>query len=123
MVRVELTSASNGIIKRVVDDNYNGAGAMFTVTKLYTIEKNDPMVAHQSYLLLSDLVNDLGVDVGPDHGHRLDFRLEWGDSYIPSLEELAERIGAVKAQLKMLTELQQELNPKPTKSSGRKAKG
>lgn len=124
MVRVELTSASNGVIKRVVDDNYNGAGAPFTVTKLYAIEKNDPMTAHQAYQLLTDLVKDLCVDVGHDAGHRLVFNLEWGELYTPPPDELNERMRVAREQLRILQELKQELYPskKPSKRE-RKVKG
>lgn len=125
MVKVELTSASNGVIKRVVDDNYNGAGSLFSVTKVYPIEKNDPMAAHQSYQLLSDLVNDLGVDIGPEVGHRLVFRLDWGELYVPSQDELADRIRGTKEELRVLLELRNEMNPpkKTPPKRERKTKG
>ncbi len=110
MVTVELTSASNGVIKRVTDDNFNGAGEAFALTKLYLIEEGSPDAAIQTYTLLSDIVEDLGVDTGAsEHGNTLEMTLEWGDDYVPTRKEVRERMASLRAELASLRELVNKL--------------
>lgn len=108
MVRVELTSASNGVVKRVVDDNANGAGTVSQVTKVYPIEGRDASL--QTIDLISDLIDDLGLDGGPQASpHVLVLDTEWGEDYVPSVREIDDRMKHLRAELKALRNLKDAL--------------
>lgn len=110
MVSITLTSASNGVIKRVVDDNYNGAGEKFAVTKVYTIENGAVDAGIMTLHLINDLVDDLGVDTGaPQHEHTLNVGLEWGENYVPKIKEVNARIASLREQLALLRGLKDQL--------------
>lgn len=110
MVKVELTSASNGVIKKITDDNFNGAGEAYALTKIYPIDDGGESAAIQTYELLNDLIEDLGVDTGAEvHEHTLELNLEWGDDYVPTLKEVKDRIAVTRAELTALRDLAKKL--------------
>lgn len=109
MVKIILTSASNGVIKRIVDDNINGAGSRMSITKLYPIDDGEDYAPTQSKELVEDLISDLGLDTGSDDSIVMKVSLDWGDDYVPSIAEVDDRIRNTSEQLKLLKELKSGL--------------
>ncbi len=107
MVEVRLSSASNGVIKKVIDNNFNGGGDRFTVTTLYAVKEEDGS-AHAAELL-NDLVVDLGLDIGTSDGRVVSISSEWGEDYMPSLGELSARIRSVSSLLRTMRTLRKQM--------------
>lgn len=56
-MKIEITKASNGFIKTVFDENFNGSGLSIKETKLFQIERNGIGTAK----LLNEICADLGL--------------------------------------------------------------
>jgi hypothetical protein len=115
MIKIEIQNAENGIIKKVIDTQYNGADQSAEIIFLYEIEEEDPV---QKYLktiqFINDLMKDLAIDTGSDYSSiRLDFELKWGDKYNPSLEEVTDHIKNLNQELKSWREYKRVIESKP----------
>ena len=107
MIKIHLSNASNGIVKTVTDTQYNGADQVTKIVVLYELNEDD----QEEYLekvadLFSDLSKDLGLNTGSDYDNsKLIQVVDWGEKYIPSIEEIDDRIKELKGELKILNSL------------------
>jgi len=102
MVKIVLEPASNGVIKRVVDDNRGGGHEQWTSTEVY--ESDDDK---QEYIMrfFFDLCEDLGMNLGSKFGKDvITIRTEWGSHFEPSEEEIDSKIKELEAELQSLKE-------------------
>ena len=106
MITIELNNATNGIIKKVIDTQYNGVDQKAEITTLYELDEEERLPYFLRLIdFLEDISNDLGIHLGNDHDRiQLNFSLDWGDKYTPSMEEINERINDLKGELKELRE-------------------
>ena len=71
MIKINLQNATNGIIKTVIDNQYNGADQVAEIVKVYEIddETSDDYFDRVSSFLF-DITKDLclftGSDIGPE---------------------------------------------------------
>ena len=109
MITIKLEIASNGIIKTVSDDNYNGAGSDKEAITVYETD-DDPIFSNTSKFLY-EVCDDLGVNLGNKFDQTvLNFEVTWGDRYNPNLEELNHVIKSLSYELKELKSIQKDLN-------------
>lgn len=106
MITIQLSTASNGVIKKVIDTQYNGVDQSVEITTLYELDEEDKMSYYLKISsLLGDLSKDLGLYLGSDYeGVQMSFSLDWGDKYTPSLEEVNDRIKELRSEIKDLNE-------------------
>ena len=108
MITIKLEIASNGVIKTVSDNNYNGAGSKHELRTVYETD-NDPEFSNKIRFLY-DICDDLGIDLGNKFAQKvLDFEIGWGHKYEPDLEETNALIKAISNELKNLKAYQKEL--------------
>tara|TARA_R110000787_G_scaffold230433_1_gene337937 strand:- start:536 stop:913 length:378 start_codon:yes stop_codon:yes gene_type:complete len=110
MLKVRLEIVSNGIIKTIIDDNFNGAGKSHEEKVVYVTE----MDKNNSYLntmkLFYEVASDLGIDMGNKFDKEvLEFKRSWGSHYEPDLEEVKQEIKDYRGELKYLVNLEKEL--------------
>lgn len=104
MIKINLQNATNGIIKTVIDNQYNGADQVAEIVKIYEIddETSDDYFDRVSKFLF-DIAKDLclftGSEIGPE---KLDIVVDWGVGYLPTEEEIDERIKDLKDEIKGL---------------------
>lgn len=102
MITIELSNASNGIIKKITDTNYNGAGERFEEVIVYQIDNKEHRFEAITEFLY-EISADLGLDLGSDFSNtQLSIDVDWGDEYIPSSEEIDERIKILQDEIKFL---------------------
>lgn len=111
MITIQLTNAENGVIKKVIDTQYNGADQSAEIIKLYEFDEEDKIEYFVKLTsLLSDVANDLGIDFGSVYeSNKLVFDIEWGEKYQPSKEEIDEKIKMYKNEIKSLNEYKKNL--------------
>ena len=104
MIKIELINADNGVIKKVLDTQSNDE-----IMKVYEIDnkaesKLDSFPGIMN--LLADISDDLGLNLGSDFDPiQINFSMEWGYNYRPSIEEIDQKIKDLKSEIKHLTEL------------------
>lgn len=104
MITIELTNASNGLIKKITDTNYNGAGERFEEMVVYQINDKNDFEAITEFLY--EISSDLGLELGSDFSDKqLLIDVDWGPNYIPSIEEIDERIKYLQDEIKDLRAL------------------
>lgn len=113
MITVKLTNATNGIIKTVVDTQYNGVDQPVELTTIYELSEDDQLDYFLRMMeLYEDLGDDLGLEIGGDYdGNVFSFELEWGDKYTPTEEEIDQKIKYLQSKVKELKELKKILKP------------
>lgn len=105
MITIKLEIASNGIVKKISDNNYNGAGSELNRTTVY--ETEDDANFNNTAKFLYELCDDLGVDLGNKFSQNvLSFDQSWGSHYEPSHEEIKREIKTLNTELRNLKELQ-----------------
>ena len=106
MITIQLTNATNGVIKKVIDTQYNGVDQTNEITTLYEINTEDKIQYFLKLMdLLDDVAKDLGLHMGNDHDPlQFKFDLDWGDKYNPSTEEINEKIKEYRSEIKELKE-------------------
>jgi hypothetical protein len=111
MIDIQLSNASNGIVKTVTDTQYNGVDQVAKIVVLYELnEENVEEYFDKVSNLFRDLSKDLGLNTGSDYEPtKLVYGVDWGDKYIPSEEEIDERIKELKSEIKELTILKKAL--------------
>lgn len=112
MIKIELTNALNGVIKKVIDTQYNGADQSAELVTLYELPTDDEFEYYTKLIkFVQDLTKDLGLQTGSDwDGLQLQYDLDWGDKYNPSLEEVDERIKEYQKEIKSLKEYKKLLD-------------
>ena len=112
MIKINLQNASNGVIKTVIDNQYNGADQTAEIIKVYEIEdENSETYFDRVSELLFDVARDLCLFTGSDIGPiKMDIITDWGLGYVPSDEDLEFRIKELKAEIKELQNYKKVLN-------------
>lgn len=107
MIKIQLSNASNGIVKTVTDTQYNGADQVTKIVVLYELdEENLEEYLEKVADLFSDLSKDLGLNTGSDYDNvKLIQAIDWGEKYVPTIEEIDDRIREIKGEIKILTAL------------------
>ena len=106
MIKIVLESARNGVIKKVIDDNYGGGKEHFTSTDVYesTEERNS---TENTYIkrFFFDLCDDLGLNLGSKFDKDvLDINTGWGSHYEPTVKDIESKIKRLKIELEELEE-------------------
>lgn len=104
MIKINLQNASNGVIKTVIDNQYNGADQTAEIIKVYEIEEESSETYYDRVSeLLFDVARDLCLYTGSELGPiKMDIITDWGLGYIPSEEEIDSRIKELKEEIKEL---------------------
>lgn len=104
MIKIELTNAINGVIKKVIDTQYNGDDQTVEITTVYELSTEDELQYFlQIIKFLQDVSKDLGLHSGSDYdSNKLIFDIDWGDKYNPTEEEVNLRIKDLKEEIKNL---------------------
>lgn len=111
MLKIELEIADNGVIKTATDDNYNGAGQLYEQRKLYVLENDNLQFFTSTRTLLDDVLKDMGVEIGGKNDPtQLTIGVDWGESYMPTIEEIDERIKMVNEELLGLNTIKAQLS-------------
>jgi hypothetical protein len=107
MITVHLTNATNGIIKKVIDTQYNGVDQTIELTSVYELNEEDRLDYFiRTIDLFEDLCEDLGLELGGDYDPAtLGFELEWGDKYLPEEKEIDQKIKYLRSKIKELQNL------------------
>jgi hypothetical protein len=102
MIKIELSNATNGIIKKVIDTQFNGADQTVELTTLYEMDDEDPYLRYEKISrFLVQLTKDLALDTGSEHSSvKLKFDISWGDKYNPSIDEVNEHISYLRAEIR-----------------------
>jgi len=78
MRSVILEPVDNGLVKIARDDNYDGAGKLFSEKKIYVLDAT--IESTEKFLI--DLIDDLGLFVGNDYDKSvLSFQKSFGAKY------------------------------------------
>jgi hypothetical protein len=111
MITIKLEIASNGVIKTVTDNNYNGAGSNHEKRTVYETENDEEF--NNTVRFLYDLSDDLGIDLGNKFNKNvLNFELGWGDKYEPTYDEVKRLVKETSKNLKELRQWEKELKAK-----------
>tara|TARA_B100000768_G_C11156619_1_gene322675 strand:- start:112 stop:444 length:333 start_codon:yes stop_codon:yes gene_type:complete len=106
MVKIVLESARNGVIKKVIDDNYGGGKEHFTSTDVYEASEEHTL-SKSTYIkrFFFDLCDDLGLELGSKFDKDvLDINTGWGSHYEPTVKDIETKIKRLKSELKELEE-------------------
>lgn len=105
MIRITLEPARNGVIKRVIDDNYGGAKQAVSTTDVYEQSSDDGDQFSYIMRFFYDLCEDLGLSLGNKFEcETLNFNKEWGSHYEPTEAEVDRKMKELKAELDILRE-------------------
>jgi hypothetical protein len=106
MITIQLSNASNGVIKKVIDTQYNGVDQSVEIVTLYELDEENKLEYFIKLMsLLKDVSKDLGLHLGSDYdGVQMVFDLDWGDKYNPTIEEVNDRIKELREEIRDLKE-------------------
>jgi|TARA_R100000935_G_scaffold46918_1_gene70581 hypothetical protein len=105
MIKIILESARNGVIKKVVDDNYGGGKEHFTSTDVFESSDTDRNKFNYIKRFFFDLCDDLGLEIGSKFDKDvLDINTKWGSHYEPTAKDVEFKIKRLKSELKELEE-------------------
>ena len=109
MIKIELSNASNGILKKIIDTSSNQENS--SDITLYEVDEEDILESYLSIItLLTDVSADLGLEMGSDFDSiQLKFDFNWGSKYIPCIEEIDQKIKSLNLEIKKLKELKRSL--------------
>jgi hypothetical protein len=109
MIKIELTNASNGVLKRIIDTSSSQENS--SDITLYEIDEEDILESYLSIItLLTEVSADLGLEMGSDFDSiQLKFDFNWGDKYVPSIEEIDQKIKSLNLSIKQLKELKRSI--------------
>jgi len=111
MITIKLELASNGVIKTVSDNNYNGAGSSHEKRTVYETEEDENFDATIRFFY--ELADDLGINLGNKYNKFvLDFDTQWGSKYEPNHEEVKQLVKDTAQTLKELRSWEKELKAK-----------
>ena len=101
MITIKIEIATNGVIKTIVDDNYNGANELNEWKTVYDTDGDSQKGFNNTVQFLSDLSDDLGIDLGNKFSKEvLSFDTDWGSHYEPTIDELKDRVKILNAEVK-----------------------
>jgi len=114
MIKIELSNALNGVIKKITDTQYNSADQSVDIIKVYEIEdQSSPESLLKAVDFLYDISEDLGLSLGSDFDPlQIQIDIDWGEKYTPSIEEINCRIKDLQEEIKSLKELKRSLTEK-----------
>jgi len=108
MITIKLEIASNGVIKTVADNNYNGAGSKHESKTVYNTD-DDPGF-EQRIKFIYEICDDLGINLGNKYDEEtLDFEVNWGHKYEPTLDQLKKLVKHTTEELKELKKWKSEM--------------
>lgn len=104
MKKLILTPARNGVIKKIIDNNYSGNNEKVTMIDVYESENNT-----DNYQFIKrffyDLCEDLSLHIGNKfERNNLKLITEWGTHYEPSKSEIKKKIKELNAEINLLKE-------------------
>lgn len=105
MMKIILHPARNGVIKKVVDDNYGGGNESFSAVDVYeqSINRKDDREYIKRFFY--DICEDLGLDIGNKFNKDvLKIKTIWGTHYEPTQKEVDLKIKELEAELNLLKE-------------------
>jgi hypothetical protein len=104
MITIQLSNASNGVIKKVIDTQYNGVDQSVEIVTIYELNEEDRLEYFLKLMsLLKDVSKDLGLHLGSDYDEaQMNFDLDWGDKYTPTMEEVTDRIKDLQEEIRDL---------------------
>lgn len=107
MITIELKNATNGIIKTVIDTQYNGVDEPIELTTVYELDEDDPVEYFLKIIEFFDNISaDLALNLGSDDDKTtLSFDIDWGDRYNPTEEEINRKIKYLQSKIKDLKSL------------------
>jgi len=101
---ITLELADNGLIKTVADDNINAAGENYEAVVVYDFESSNSNETKIKFL--NDISMDAGLELGnPRDKKQIKIVQEWGESYLPTPEEITSKIAAHQLEIKRLESL------------------
>lgn len=113
MIKIELSNAINGVIKKVIDTQYNGDDQTVEMVTVYELSTEEDELQYflQIIKFLQDVSKDLGLHSGSDYEpNKLVFDIDWGDKYTPTEEEINKRIKDLKEEIKDLNQYKKLLS-------------
>ena len=115
MIKIELSNASNGIIKKVTDSQFNGVDQSVDIVTVYEFDEEDPFLQYGKIAqFLSEITKDLAIDTGSDHSPiRLKFELDWGDRYNPTIDEVNEHLKSLRDEMRLWKEYKKAIENNP----------
>lgn len=106
MVKISLEIADNGVVKTIVDDNFNGAGSQHETKTVYDFEKNNYKRKIQFFY---EIANDLGIETGNKFDkENIIMKLDWGKSYTPTKNEILKKIKTLELEIETLSMFTEE---------------
>jgi hypothetical protein len=110
MITIKLEIATNGIIKTIVDDNYNGADELSEFKTVYETDDDASRGFENTIRFFAELADDLGIDRGNKYSSEvLMFDTDWGTHYEPQEKDLKEKIKELSEEVKLLKEWLKEI--------------
>ncbi len=106
MVSIELECVSNGIVKKILDNNANGAGDKYELKTAYILEDDEINEFKNTINFVKDVLKDLGVYTGNKFSKiNLQISTDWGISFKPTKDDIENKINSLKDELIILEEL------------------
>ena len=110
MITIKLEIATNGIIKTIIDDNYNGADELNEWKTVYETDGDSSKGFENTIAFLSDLSGDLGIDLGNKYSSEvLSFSVNWGSHFEAEERHLKDKIKELSEELKIHKEWLKEI--------------
>jgi len=105
MAKVILQPARNGVIKKVIDENYGGSKENFSIVDVYEQSEDNQNNINYIKRFFYDICEDLGLHIGNKFSKEvLKIQSEWGSHYEPTIDEINNRIKELDAELNLLKE-------------------
>tara|TARA_Y100000385_G_C13071517_1_gene629286 strand:+ start:1272 stop:1634 length:363 start_codon:yes stop_codon:yes gene_type:complete len=108
MIKIELSNASNGVIKKVIHSTFASDDLIEEEITVFECdeskEKSKESIEKISQILYS-ISDDLGLETGSKFDkHQLTMNIDWGHKYEPTVKEIDERIKSLREEIKHLKE-------------------
>lgn len=111
MYTLKLELADNGVVKTVVDDNYNGAGGKMERKIVYDFTDDE----NNKFVKTREFIESLCVDLSITRGNKYsDSTLKItngpGDNYVPTKEDCESTIKALQSDIRKYRAILKELS-------------
>jgi len=101
MINIILEPATNGVVKRVV--NQNAGGGRETAASVNVYELNNTASFKNTVQFLFEICEDLAIPTGNKFDKaNLTMRSEWGSHYEPTQKDVHKKISELEAELELL---------------------
>ena len=101
MINIILEPATNGVIKRVV--NQNAGGGRETAATINVYELNNRGSFGNTIQFLFEICEDLAIQTGNKFNKdNLTMKTQWGSHYEPTQKEIDKKINELEAELELL---------------------